>query len=387
MHSGALRAIIAIPARNEAARLRSCLQALAAQMVEPRNFGVLVFANDCDDATAQIAHAFAARSPYRLTVVEATLPPDLAHAGGARRAAMNAAASMLDDPRAALLSTDADGRAASDWLAANLAALAAGADAVAGAFEPDPAEVARLPPALRTRQEGEAAYAALLDEMAWLIDPDPHDPWPRHGIHSGASLAITLGAYRRIGGLPAVPTGEDRALFEAVRRAGLRVRHCPAARVTVSCRLIGRAAGGMADTLLRRRLDTAAPTDPRLERAADAFRRFRCRRLFRRVQAGAARFGDAPLLSFVLRLPSGAVARAARAREFWRGWETLEAASPALARRALPASALGREARAARRILSVLRAASVVRSGAALLMPRLRPGAGPDGSARTAPAG
>ena len=304
MHSGTPRAAVAIPARDEAARLPACLRALArqrsghGQAVEPSALAVLVFANNCADATAEVARDLAASLPFRLAVVEAVLPPGKSHAGGARRKAMDAAADMLGDPRAALLSTDADGRAAPDWLAANLAALAAGADAVAGAFVPDPAEVSRLPPALRARERSEAAYAALLDELAWLVDPDPHDPWPRHSIHSGASLALTLGAYRRIGGLPAVPVGEDRALFKAVRRAGMRVRHCPAARVTVSCRLDGRAAGGMADTLRRRGLDGDAPTDPRLEPMADAFWRFRCRRVFRRVQGGVARPGDLLRLGF-----------------------------------------------------------------------------------------
>jgi len=229
-----------------------------------------------------------------------------------------------------------------------------------------------LPPALRVREENERAYAALLDELAWLIDPAPHDPWPRHGIHSGASMAITLDAYRRIGGLPAVPVGEDRALFEAVRRAGMRVRHCPAARVTVSCRLVGLAAGGMADTLRRRRSDAAAPTDPRLEPAADAFWRFRCRRLFRRVQAGAARPGDRLRLALALRLPAAFVARMGGAPEFWQAWEALEAASPALARRAL---------------LRVVRGASAVVSRAASSLPRFPPATGRGGSARTAPAG
>jgi GT2 family glycosyltransferase len=394
MISGTLRAAVAIPARDEAARLVPCLKALAdqrsayGQTVDPSAFAVLVFANNCGDDTARIARAFAGRSPLRLAVAEAALPPDRAHAGGARRAAMDAAAALLDGgPRAALLSTDADGRAAPDWLTANLAALAAGADAVAGAFLPDAAEVASLPPALRIREESERAYAALSDELAWLIDPDPHDPWPRHGIRSGASMAVTLGAYRRIGGLPAVPVGEDRALFEAVRRAGMRVRHCPAARVTVSCRLVGRAAGGMADTLRRRRLNATAPTDPRLEPAADAFWRFRCRRLFRRMQAGAARPGDNLRLAFALRLPAAFVALIGRAPEFWQAWDALEAASPALARRPLPASALRREAEIVRTILRAVRGASAVVSTASALLPRFPPAADRGDSARTAPAG
>ena len=59
-------------------------------------------------------------------------------------------------------------------------------------------------------------YDWLLAELLARIDLEMHDPWPRHRIASGASLAVTLAAYRRIGGLPPIPTGEDRALAEKI---------------------------------------------------------------------------------------------------------------------------------------------------------------------------
>ena len=82
------------------------------------------------------------------------------------------------------------------------------------------------------------------------------------------------------------------------------------------------------------------------------------------------------------------VARIGDAPDFWPAWETLEAASPVLARRPLPASALASEARAARLVLRGLRGASSVAATVAELLPRVRaPGAGRGGSARPAPAG
>lgn len=390
-----LRAAIAIPARDEAARLPDCLRALARQrgrVAGPRNLAdiaVLVLANNCRDDTAAVARALAPTLPFHLVVREAALPAALSHAGGARRAAMDAAAALLGAEvpaeAAALLSTDADGRAEPGWLAANLAALAAGADAVAGAIAPDPAEAARLPAALRRQEAREACYAALLDEMAALIDPDPHDPWPRHAAHSGASIALTLAAYRRVGGLPAVPVGEDRALFEALVRAEMRVRHCPAARVVVSCRLDGRAAGGMADTLRRRLAEAdAAPLDAGLEPALDALLRLRCRRALRRLRAGMPRTGDPLRLALALGLQPALLADIARLPRFWQAWDALQAAAwPLQRRRLLRAGALGAEIGRATAILRALRSARAVLSPQRL--PERR-GAGPAGIAPPAPA-
>ncbi|MET5012917.1 hypothetical protein AAHH80_37995, partial [Burkholderia pseudomallei] len=62
-----------------------------------------------------------------------------AHAGWARRAAMDAAVAWLEEEgtaeAATLLTTDADSIVPPDWVAANLAALGSGADAVAGRVE------------------------------------------------------------------------------------------------------------------------------------------------------------------------------------------------------------------------------------------------------------
>lgn len=386
------RIAVAIPAQNEAERLPACLAALAGQRdgggrpLPDGTLAVLVLANGCSDGTAAMARALAPSLPFRLVVHEAVLPPGQAHAGGARRAAMDAAAALLGPPGALLLSTDADARADPGWLAANLAALAAGADAVAGHVVPDPEEATRLPPALRQREAAEARYAALLIEMAALVDPDPHDPWPRHGIHSGASIGLTLDAYRRVGGLPPVPVGEDRALFAALIRADMRVRHCPAARVVASCRLDGRARGGMADTLRRRLAEAeAAPVDPRLEPALDALLRLRCRRALRRLRAGAPRPGDPLRLALALGLSPARLRVIAALGGFWHAWEALQAASPLLRRRRCVRHAAGLPAETARAeaLLRALRAArAVVRP-----WPRLAPAAAHrDDRARPVPA-
>ena len=342
--AAAPRAIIAIPAHDEAARLPACLGALGAQH-QLGGYGetaVLVLANNCSDDTAGIARSLAPTLPFRLLVQECRLPPALAHAGGARRTAMEAAAALAG-PRTTLLCTDADARPEPGWLAANLAGLAAGADAVAGTIRLDPAEAALLPPTLRRREALEASYAARLEALAALLDPLAHDPWPRHGTHSGASIALTLDAYRAIGGVPAVPVGEDRALFAALARLDARIRHCPAARVVVSCRLDGRAAGGMAETMRRRLDDPEAPLDARLEAAVPALLRLRCRRLLRRLRSGEAPLRGTGWLAMALGIMPQALRAALEAPGFGLAWDALEAAAPLLRRRPLRPAALPQE--------------------------------------------
>src|ERR1700736_2223932 len=174
------------------------------------------------------------------------------HAGGARRAAMDLAAEWLDEGCHAdglILTTDADSEPKSDWIAANRAAIMQGVDGVAGASELDPDDARLLPDIFHARGRIEAHYESLLTELFSHLDPRPHDPWPRHASEPGASLAVTLQAYRAIGGLPCIAFGEDGALVAALERTGMRVRHDPAVRVVTSGRIAGRAQGGVADTI------------------------------------------------------------------------------------------------------------------------------------------
>ena len=325
------RAVIAIPAHDEAKRLPDCLMALAAQRVPGglADLRVLVLANNCSDATAALARDMAPRLPFPLIVVERWLPLHLANAGGARHVAM-AEAVALAGPNTALLSTDADARPDPGWVAANLAALMAGADAVAGTILLDASEAARLPAPLRRRERLESRYAGLLDRLAALVDPVPHDPWPTHGIHSGASIALHLAAYRSVGGIPTVSVGEDRALFAALARRDARIRHCPHTKVTVSCRLEGRAVGGMADTMRRRLDDPGHPVDARLEPVSPALIRLRSRRALRRLREAGPEMEASERLTLGLGLTPALVAGLTAAPSFGMAWEALQAAAPLL---------------------------------------------------------
>lgn len=358
-----LDAVVAIPVNNEAERIGDCLAALAAQRDLRRSrFGVVLLLNNCTDATADIALAMQPGLPFPLRVVQRRLPPSLAHAGWARRLAMESAAAMLGC-RGVILTTDADGRVDPGWITANLAAIDSGAELVAGYVRADRAEHALLPQPVIARGRLEARYDWLLTELAARLDPVPHDPWPHHRMASGASLAIRLDTYRRIGGLSPLPLGEDRALAAAVAASGGRIRHSLAARVVVSCRLDGRAEGGMATTIRQRVADPGSPCDSSLERVVDAVRRARWRATLRRLHRTdclAASRGWAN----ALQLGPGTAEHAATCPRFGEAWALIEERSPALARRALCPSELPLQITAAKRLVARLRADDDALAGA-----------------------
>ena len=134
-----------------------------------------------------------------------------------------------------------------------------------------------LSPAILERGALEWEYQQLAAELEARADPEPHDPWPRHNQNCGASAAVTATAYRRIGGLPPKRVGEDRALFEMLRRADLKIRHSLDVQVVTSARTDGRALGGLSDAI-RLRGDPDHPCDEALEVAVATLRRSRLAR-------------------------------------------------------------------------------------------------------------
>ena len=342
---------VAIPACNEADHIGRCLDALGRQFGRPIDH-IVVLVNNTTDSTGDVARMAAVNPATTLHVIQCTLPPDRANAGWARRLAMEAAAKCVDDG-GVLLTTDADGVADPDWLAANLAAIEAGADVVAGWVDLDPADWAKIPVHLHEDDAREVAYDTLCDEIHAMLDPDPYDPLPRHTQHSGASVAVTMAAYRQSGGVPPLPSGEDRAFLRALRRIDARIRHAPECHVTVSGRIEGRAPGGMADTIRRRMNVQDAVIDDRLEPAADCVRRAMMRRRLRIGRAvpelleGLARDLDvdaARLEQDLARYPFGQV------------WDAVEAESPVLTPRQVRLSDLAHETAKAKAICALLRA-------------------------------
>jgi len=286
-----------VPARDEVARLGILLDALAAQDVDGLVSVVVVLNNTTDGSAETVAQA-GRRHASRLSITfdECQFPVELAHAGSARHRAMAlGAASLKYAPSGVLISTDADTRPPPDWIRANLKAIDNGADLVGGRLVIDDAE-----PLDSDASEVRALWDAYWSRVRAIedeVDPSAFDPAPRHGDHTGASLAITVEAYQAAGGVPIIATGEDRALVNAAVAAGRRLVHPLPVWTRVSPRQDGRASGGMAEDMRRLQSDARAGRFP----LAPAFEHWRERSVWRRELRG--QLGPSALMTKEAALP------------------------------------------------------------------------------------
>lgn len=352
---GAPRFVVAIPVKDEAERIALCLEALSLQTDTPFDeLAVVLLLNNCTDGTADVVRQIAPLLPYRLELHQVDLPPSHANAGWARKLAMDAAERLVAS-EGLILTTDADTLADEDWVAANRREIEAGHDAVAGYVMADPMELMQLPAAILERGSLEWEYQQLAAELDARVDPEPHDPWPRHNQNCGASAAVTAAAYRAIGGLPPRPVGEDRALFEMLRRMDGRIRHSLEVQVVTSARTDGRASGGLADEI-RLRTDPNHPCDDALEVAISTFRRALWRAQLRTLWRAGQVDSHAEVWAARMRIPVDHV-RAALGRHPYFGafWAELESQSPRLAWRLVTMAGLKRELRRIRRLVDGLR--------------------------------
>ncbi|WP_159099545.1 glycosyltransferase [Alloyangia pacifica] len=280
-------AAITVPARNEAERIVPCLE--AARMALRGRGGIVVVVNGSDDATFPRARDwFEATGTAGLLIDLADTPEG--GVGAVRRQAVAAAAPRLAS-RGVVLTTDADSRVLPDWLDTNLSELTR-ADLICGSVLPDRDEFAQLPPIIAQRGAAEGEYVGLTLALRALIDPLAHDPAPCGLGAAGASLAFRMPLYTDTGGIPALPGNEDRAFAALAEGRGWRVRHSPDVRVSTSCRLDGRAPGGMAEALARRISDPDPMVDSALEPAHRTVQRSRLQRARR---DGVAQFGPGSL--------------------------------------------------------------------------------------------
>jgi hypothetical protein len=357
--------IVAIPVKDEEERLPACLCALAHQIdrsgrpIPPALVRVALFANNCTDGSAGLARELGTSWRLDIRVVEASLPPGAAHAGNARRAAMDIAEAWLmegGEKDGVILTTDADSQVAPNWIAQNLAAFGAGAEAVLGRIDLD-SEGKFLPDALHRRGQLEDTYEGLLTELSWLLDPLEHNPWPHHATISGASLGVTRAAYCRVGRLPRVALGEDKALIGLLLRGDARIRYCQAIHVITSGRTAGRAPGGVADTLAIRSREPDALCDDALEPFSTALARALWRGRLRQLHGSWRLVLDQEHAS-ALDISGPDLEDIVKETTFGAAWSVIEDRSPLFARRSLRPAELPEQIKIARRSLSLLRKGS-----------------------------
>ncbi|MBO0948492.1 glycosyltransferase [Fibrella forsythiae] len=244
------RVSVVVPVRNEADGISLTLDALrnqlslAGQRLDPSLYEVLVLTNNCTDDSYEQVRRYQQQHPsFALCVTDITLPPESAHIGTVRRMLMDEACRRLQEaghPHGIIASTDGDTLVDPYWISQISREIDAGTDAVGGRILTYPEQGPARLPHLR-----DATYRHLLAQAESRIDPCPHDPWPRHFQHFGASLAVTCQAYLQAGRLPVVRYLEDDAFVKALQRIDARVRKSPAVRVYTSARLQGRVEVGL----------------------------------------------------------------------------------------------------------------------------------------------
>jgi GT2 family glycosyltransferase len=266
--------IVCIPARNEAEHLPLLLDALARQTEQ--GAAIVLALNNTSDRSWDVIDTARRRYPaLKLIVDEISFPEAEAHAGSARRRAMEFAAELAGKD-GLIVTTDADARPPPQWLAANRAAMKAGCDIVGGRIVIDEQEL--LPKAIASAIALADRYWTHVRAIEDALDPIPWDLPPRHGDHTGASLCITSRVYNNCGGVPAIKSGEDRALVRNVVRNGGRLAHPIEVWTRVSARTAGRAVGGMAEHM--QRLQTMCNTGQQI--LVPSFDQWRERALWRR---------------------------------------------------------------------------------------------------------
>jgi glucosyl-3-phosphoglycerate synthase len=255
----AVRAVVVIPAHDEEERIGRCLEALATQVeVAPEEFEIVLVLDACTDNTAAVVDAFranlgvdgpktqgglefSAHQPGGLAIHVVAGPGQ--GAGPARASGMDVGCARLESlgrSDGLLASTDADSTVAPDWIARQLEAVAAGAEAIGGEVILDPDEAAALPPAVLAGREADLAARTLAAAARGPAE---------HAHFSGASLGVTPRAYRQAGGMAWMAALEDQELEDRLAAAGIQIHRLRPVSVVTAARTEGRASRGLARDL------------------------------------------------------------------------------------------------------------------------------------------
>jgi glycosyltransferase involved in cell wall biosynthesis len=232
------RAVVVIPAHNEAAHLPQSLKAVVtAAACSSMPVLTVVVLDACDDGSADLAGRFGSDVHF--------IEVDVRNVGASRAAGFEYARSAAgmdctDEARTWYATTDADSRVDPDWL---IRQTASGADMVLG--------VVRIG---NWRHLPAAAVRRYLLAYRSKRRPDGH------GHVHGANMGFAAEAYWQVGGFASLPTGEDVDLARRFEEHGLHIDRNERLSVTTSARQMGRAPRGFAAHL--RRFGPAADREP-----------------------------------------------------------------------------------------------------------------------------
>ncbi|MCB5272789.1 hypothetical protein BJG92_00292 [Arthrobacter sp. SO5] len=227
-----------MPAHNEGEHLEAALLAVrraadALRRIRPEiAVSVIVVLDSCTDESAGIAARWVA-ADRRFSALEVRFQS----AGASREAGIRAAgigAPRRRPPgerrtpppwpgRTWLANTDADSRVPENWLVRQVEFAEAGADAVLGSVEPDPAG---MDPELLRRWR----------ERHPFEEDHPH-------VY-GANFGVRASAYLAAGGFPKLAAHEDRSLVQSLRSRAFTVTATDSMRVLTSGRTQSRAPHG-----------------------------------------------------------------------------------------------------------------------------------------------
>jgi Glycosyltransferase like family 2 len=359
--------IVTIPARNEEHTVAETLDAIAPQAIETSSL-VIVFANNCIDATAAIARRCGEKHPQlRLHTAESALPAPLDHVGTARKLLMDYAAGLFFEnakPRGIIATTDADTRVAPDWIEKTVLEME-NADAVAGQVEIGLAERRTLPPRVQALYAQENAFRRAWAELEALVDPLPEDPAPRHCSFVAASFAVTAETYRRAGGLPGVPALEDRMFLRALRRVDARVRFSRQVAAETSGRQSARVEGGFGTLVKHLHTQGATGGSLLVENPRQILDDARSRAALRRIWSGSRETTDLTVVANVFETTPNRVLQLLDAEKpFGENYEMLERIA-AVRKRTYPLVPMGEAIDGLRATAEALKAAAPIRNNAA----------------------
>jgi cellulose synthase/poly-beta-1,6-N-acetylglucosamine synthase-like glycosyltransferase len=227
---------VVVPAHDEERDLADCVAALRAAAAHPDlaeiEVRIAIVLDSCSDRSGDVAER-ALQGCDDAPIVECRV-----RSAGAARAVGTRLLLAEDagrDPAAIwIATTDADTRVTRDWLALQVAAARAGADAVAGVVEVD--DWSQQPRVVRHRF---LAHYASLGTAAG------------HGHVHGANLGVRASALAAAGGMPTLALAEDHALVDDLAATGAVILRSGDVRVRTSARREARAAGGFGDLLHR----------------------------------------------------------------------------------------------------------------------------------------